>query len=384
MAGINIELPAFAPDDLNDPRARRRIVSYLYRLAEQVKYLSTHIDGENMTDDFQQEMISTASASVRDELSGTLTKFETQIEQNAREISTKASQTEVNALGEEIETASSEFSQTASQLSARVTTADGKASQALQTANGFSARITNAEGDIASLELSLSGVVASVEGNRLVFDSNGLTIKNAAGETVFFSSAITGTLNITGNINAAGGTIGGFTIGDNSITAPNGVKLYSSGNFSTVNNLQLSSGTDGHHRNYAMLTQASGFDELRIMHSGGDADWGSIRFYAENGQAKVSVHSPLTVGGGLLLINLPTTTQQPICISTRRAICTAAPREKGGILHGEKGATSAKGRSPRGRAIAIAGRGVAGSQTIVPLSRDGKDGAGQRNRGAHV
>ena len=311
MAGINIELPAFAPDDLNDPRARRRIVSYLYRLAEQVKYLSTHIDGENMTDDFQQEMISTASASVRDELSGTLTKFETQIEQNAREISTKASQTEVNALGEEIETASSEFSQTASQLSARVTTADGKASQALQTANGFSARITNAEGDIAFLELSLSGVVASVEGNRLVFDSNGLTIKNAAGETVFFSSAITGTLNITGNINAAGGTIGGFTIGDNSITAPNGVKLYSSGNFSTVNNLQLSSGTDGHHRNYAMLTQASGFDELRIMHSSGDAEWGSVRFYAENGQAKVSVHSPLTIGEGLLLINLPTTTQAP-------------------------------------------------------------------------
>ena len=311
MAGINIELPAFAPDDLNDPRARRRIVSYLYRLAEQVKYLSTHIDGENMTDDFQQEMVSTASASVRDELSGTLTKFETQIEQNAREISTKASQTEVNALGEEIETASSEFTQTASQLSARVTTADGKASQALQTANGFSARITNAEGDIASLELSLSGVVASVEGNRLVFYSNGLTIKNAAGETVFFSSAITGTLNITGNNNAAGGTIGGFTIGDNSITAPNGVKLYSSGNFSTVNNLQLSSGTDGHHRNYAMLTQASGFDELRIMHSSGDADWGSVRFYAENGQAKVSVHSPLTIGSGLLLINLPTTTQAP-------------------------------------------------------------------------
>ena len=311
MAAINISMPTFGADDLNDPKARQRIVSYLYQLAEQVKYLSTHIDGENMTDDFQQEMVSTASASVRDELSGTLTKFETQIEQNAREISTKASQTEVNALGEEIETASSEFSQTASQLSARVTTADGKASQALQTANGFSARITNAEGDIASLELSLSGVVASVEGNRLVFDSNGLTIKNAAGETVFFSSAITGTLNITGNINAAGGTIGGFTIGDNSITAPNGVKLYSSGNFSTVNNLQLSSGTDGHHRDYAMLTQASGFDELRIMHSSGDADWGSIRFYAENGQAKVSVHSPLTVGGGLLLINLPTTTQAP-------------------------------------------------------------------------
>ena len=311
MAAINISMPTFGADDLNDPKARQRIVSYLYQLAEQVKYLSTHIDGENMTDDFQQEMISTASASVRDELSGTLTKFETQIEQNAREISTKASQTEVNALGEEIETASSEFSQTASQLSARVTTADGKASQALQTANGFSARITNAEGDIASLELSLSGVVASVEGNRLVFDSNGLTIKNAQGQTVLSQNAGTGNLTITGNITATSGTIGGFTIGNNSITAPNGVKLYSSGNFSTVNNLQLSSGTDGFGRDYAMLTQAGGFDELRIMHSSGDADWGSIRFYAENGQAKVSVHSPLTVGGGLLLINLPTTTQAP-------------------------------------------------------------------------
>ena len=311
MAAINISMPTFGADDLNDPKARQRIVSYLYQLAEQVKYLSTHIDGENMTDDFQQEMISTASASVRDELSGTLTKFETQIEQNAREISTKASQTEVNALGEEIETASSEFSQTASQLSARVTTADGKASQALQTANGFSARITNAEGDIASLELSLSGVVASVEGNRLIFNANGLTIKNAQGQTVLSQNAGTGNLTITGNITATSGTIGGFTIGNNSITAPNGVKLYSSGSFSTVNNLQLSSGTDGHHRNYAMLTQASGFDELRIMHSSGDADWGSIRFYAENGQAKVSVHSPLTVGEGAMFLNLPTTTQQP-------------------------------------------------------------------------
>ena len=311
MAAINISMPTFGADDLNDPKARQRIVSYLYQLAEQVKYLSTHIDGENMTDDFQQEMISTASASVRDELSGTLTKFETQIEQNAREISTKASQTEVNALGEEIETASSEFTQTASQLSARVTTADGKASQALQTANGFSARITNAEGDIASLELSLSGVVASVEGNRLIFNANGLTIKNAQGQTVLSQNAGTGNLTITGNITATSGTIGGFTIGNNSITAPNGVKLYSSGNFSTVNNLQLSSGTDGFGRDYAMLTQAGGFDELRIMHSSGDADWGSVRFYAENGQAKVSVHSPLTVSEGAMFLNLPTTTQQP-------------------------------------------------------------------------
>lgn len=60
-----------------------------------------------------------------------------------------------------------------------------------------------------------------------------------------------------------------------------------------------------------MLTQASGFDELRIMHSSGNANFGSVRFYAENGRAKVSVHSPLTIGEGAIFFNLPTTTQAP-------------------------------------------------------------------------
>ena len=71
MAAINISMPTFGADDLSDPKARQRIVSYLYQLAEQVKYLSTHIDGENVTEEFRQEMVSTASASVRGELSGT-------------------------------------------------------------------------------------------------------------------------------------------------------------------------------------------------------------------------------------------------------------------------------------------------------------------------
>ncbi|HIS92909.1 MAG TPA: hypothetical protein IAA84_07850, partial [Candidatus Alectryocaccomicrobium excrementavium] len=99
--------------------------------------------------------------------------------------------------------------------------------------------------------------------------------------------------------------------GNNSITAPNGVKLYSSGSFSTVNNLQLSSGTDSFGRDYAMLTQAAGFDELRIMHASGDANWGSMRFFVENGEAKVAFHSPVNIADGLTIYNLPTTTQQP-------------------------------------------------------------------------
>lgn len=259
--------------------------------------LSDYPTRSEVTSEINQSA-SSITTQVRNEISGDISE----IQQDVSSLTTRVSNAEGDA---------SQALQTANGLSSRVSNAEDDASEALQTANGFSARITNVEGDVSSLELSLSGVVASVEGNRLVFNSNGLTIKNAAGKTVFFSSATTGTLNITGNINADGGTIGGFIIGDNSIIAPNGVNLYSSGSYSTVNNIRLSSGTDGHHRDYAMLTQASGFDELRIMHSSGDADWGSIRFYAENGQAKVSVHSPLTVGEGAMFLNLPTTTQQP-------------------------------------------------------------------------
>ena len=60
-----------------------------------------------------------------------------------------------------------------------------------------------------------------------------------------------------------------------------------------------------------MLTQAAGFDELRIMHASGDANWGSMRFFVENGEAKVAFHSPVNIADGLTIYNLPTTTQQP-------------------------------------------------------------------------
>ena len=259
--------------------------------------LSDYPTRSEVTSEINQSA-SSITTQVRNEISGDISE----IEQDVSSLTMRVSNAEGDA---------SQALQTANGLSSRVSNAEDDASEALQTANGFSARITNVEGDVSSLELSLSGVVASVEGNRLIFNANGLTIKNAQGQTVLSQNSSTGNLTITGNITATSGTIGGFTIGSNSITAPNGVKLYSSGSFSTVNNLQLSSGTDSFGRDYAMLTQAAGFDELRIMHSSGDANWGSVRFFVENGEAKVAFHSPVNIADGLTIYNLPTTTQQP-------------------------------------------------------------------------
>lgn len=150
--------------------------------------------------------------------------------QTAQGLSTRVTNAEGDA---------SEALQTANGLSTRVTNAQNTASQALQTANGFSARITNAEGDIAALEFSLSGVTASIEGGRLEFSSSGLVIKDANGNVVLSQDISTGDLNITGDITATSGTIGGFTINNNSIVGANGTSLHSDGEWSAVNGLVI-------------------------------------------------------------------------------------------------------------------------------------------------
>jgi len=291
MAGITIDLPTFEADDLLDENNRRRLVSYLYRLAEQVKYLSTHIDEENITEACANQMVSRASAQLQDELNGTLTQFETQIDQNAREISSKASKTELNALGEEVDSVSSQLTQTASSLSARITSVKN-------TADG-------AEERVSSLELTLDGVVASIDNNRLSFTASGLTIKNAAGNIVFQQNNATGDLTLTGTINASGGNIGGFTIGEDSITGPNGVKLYSSGASSTVNNVWLGSGVDAFGNSYALMSQADGYDELRLGCVTGDEDSSGIRLYRSGNENRVSITYPLHTTAGVYLLNLP-------------------------------------------------------------------------------
>ncbi|MBE5765584.1 MAG: hypothetical protein E7335_00205 [Clostridiales bacterium] len=300
MAGINIELPAFEAEDLNDAKTRQKIISYLYRLAEQVKYLSANIDADNVTDEFSAEIASKASAQAKDEISGVLTEYETKIEQNAREISTKASKTEVDALGNEIGSVESSLTQTASSLTAKIT-------KAQNTANSANKAAGDAKERVASLELTLDGVVASIDNNRLAFTAKGLTIKNADGQTVFSQDNNTGNLTITGTINASGGTVGGFTIGTNSITGPNGVELFSTGDSSIVNNIKLRSGADEFGNGYTLITPSNenGYSELRLGMFSYLSQEG-VRLYAQDGQLRMQVSYYLYSTGGAYFLNLPT------------------------------------------------------------------------------
>lgn len=78
-------------------------------------------------------------------------------------------------------------------------------------------RIEDGEGNVAELQLTTEGLSAAVNSNRLSFSAAGLTIKNAAGVTVFSQENDSGNLTVSGRIAATGGTIGGFTIEQNAL-----------------------------------------------------------------------------------------------------------------------------------------------------------------------
>lgn len=74
--------------------------------------------------------------------------------------------------------------------------------------------------DMAQLSIQASGIVQSIQGSKLVFNANGLTIQNGSfkivddgGNKLLHSD--NGNLEITGTINAKSGEIGGLVIEDN-------------------------------------------------------------------------------------------------------------------------------------------------------------------------
>lgn len=70
MPALNINLPNFTAEDLDDAAQRRRIVSYMYSLHEQLQYLLTHLDEDNLSDGLKEtinvayEAIKTVTADV--------------------------------------------------------------------------------------------------------------------------------------------------------------------------------------------------------------------------------------------------------------------------------------------------------------------------------
>lgn len=56
MASFDIELPKIDEKTLGDAKAIKQVMDYLFQLNEQLKYVLSHLDGENMTETFKEEV----------------------------------------------------------------------------------------------------------------------------------------------------------------------------------------------------------------------------------------------------------------------------------------------------------------------------------------
>lgn len=139
MAGLNISwdtLNSINQDSLSDEKERKKILNFLYQLTEQLQYWQTHLELDNMTDEFQQDYAGMKTATV------TLRK-------------------------------------TSDSILMRVEDAEGRLSRFELAADGLEGRIENAEGDITQLQIGADELRMSVS-EKLDADAESVGVKNSA------------------------------------------------------------------------------------------------------------------------------------------------------------------------------------------------------------
>ena len=143
MAQLNLSLPSFSGIDLSDEKQLRKLTSYLYKLDEQLRYVLANLGEENLSDSLRTVINTKSDATVINELTGRLQRLSTQIVQTAEAITLKASKEELDALGNELETSVAEFEVTAEAIRSEVSdAASGLQSQIDQQAGEISLRVT--------------------------------------------------------------------------------------------------------------------------------------------------------------------------------------------------------------------------------------------------
>lgn len=127
MAMLNLTLPNFNESDLSDEKQRRRIMNYLVKLDEQLRFVLSNLDEENVTETFRTEIIKAASGSTTretvsiKEIQSELGRLRTEISQAYDAIELKASAEELNALGQTVENVEAKVNVQAGEISLRVT-----------------------------------------------------------------------------------------------------------------------------------------------------------------------------------------------------------------------------------------------------------------------
>ena len=70
MPSFDMKIPSFSPDDLDDEKQRRRILSYLTALHEQLRYLLNNLDEDNLSDGLTATLDGKADGMVVQHMSG--------------------------------------------------------------------------------------------------------------------------------------------------------------------------------------------------------------------------------------------------------------------------------------------------------------------------
>ena len=110
MPTLDINIPQFKPEDLDDEKQRRRILGYLASLNEQLRYVLNNLDEDNLSPALTEVIDSKTSATEFNEATGRMETMSTQISQNAKEIALKASSETVDALGNRVGSAEASIS----------------------------------------------------------------------------------------------------------------------------------------------------------------------------------------------------------------------------------------------------------------------------------
>ena len=123
MAQFDLQLPKFGEGDLDDAKQRRRIMSYLYKLDEQLRFVLNNLDAENFTEEFQQTVGSGGGGGMTSyaELENELGRLSTQIRQTAAQIELKADAEELNELGDAVSQVESDLKVIAGKIESTVT-----------------------------------------------------------------------------------------------------------------------------------------------------------------------------------------------------------------------------------------------------------------------
>lgn len=126
----------------------------------------------------------------------------------------------------------SSIEQFANSITSRVTDAEGNIGQLELTANSFETRISSAEGNITSIKQTTDDITLAVNNSKLVFNSDGLTIKNSGfkiqkGSTDVFYLTSSGDIRMNGELYNVVGNYG--------VRMYNGRVQFSSGNTSWGN-----------------------------------------------------------------------------------------------------------------------------------------------------